>query len=166
MGMDGREVAPGETGELWIKGPMVVSRYWNNLEETERAFVGGYWRSGDLCSRDAEGIVRFHDRLKDSINRGGYKIYSAEIENTLMQHPGVQELAVIAKPDLVLGERVHAVVTRRNPEVTEDSLREFCVARMADYKVPESFTLLDEPLPRNSNGKVLKRTLREELFGA
>lgn len=164
MDANGREVPAGVAGELWIRGPQVIGRYWNNPEETALSFCSGYWRSSDICSIDEEGFVRFHDRLKDTINRGGFKIYSAEVENTLMQHPGVQELAVIGKPDTVLGERVHAVVMRRSPGVQEEELHAFCAARLADYKVPEGFTMKDEPLPRNANGKILKRVLRDQLF--
>jgi acyl-CoA synthetase (AMP-forming)/AMP-acid ligase II len=160
----GREVAPGEPGELWIKGPMVVRGYWNDPAATGREFSGGFWRSGDIGSVDAQGFVYVFDRKKDLINRGGYKVYSAEVESVLLEHPGLVEAAVVAVPCPVLGERVHAFVTLRDPGgVTGKALQAFCAERLADYKVPESFTLRSEPLPRNANGKVLKRALREEL---
>jgi acyl-CoA synthetase (AMP-forming)/AMP-acid ligase II len=160
----GNEVKQREPGEIWIRGPMVSPGYWNNPAATTQDFVDGYWRSGDLGSIDENGLLRILDRLKDSVNRGGYKVYSSEVENILLQHPGVDEAVVIGKPDTVLGERVHAVVSRRDSLATEESLQEFCARRLADYKVPESFTLLDTPLPRNANGKILKRSLRENLF--
>jgi O-succinylbenzoic acid--CoA ligase len=105
---DGREVAAGEQGELWLGGPMVVKGYWDDPAATAEGFVAGYWRSGDIGSQDAEGYVRVFDRKKDMINRGGYKIYSIEVENALMSFPGVVEAAAVAKPCPVLGERVHA----------------------------------------------------------
>lgn len=161
---DGREVPRGETGEIWIRGPMVVPGYWANPEATAREFTAGFWHSGDIGSIDADGFVRVFDRVKDMINRGGYKVFSVEVENVLSHHPGVLESAIIARPCPVLGERVHAFVARKaDAAVTESDLKDFCATRLADYKVPETFTLLDEPLPRNANGKLLKRVLRERL---
>jgi long-chain acyl-CoA synthetase len=145
--------------ELWIRGPMVVKGYWDNPEATQREFTDGFWRSGDVGTVDAEGFVRVLDRKKDMINRGGYKVFTAEVESTLAAHPAVVESAVVGYPCPVLGERVQAFVVLRN-ETNPDSLRDFCAERLADYKVPEKFTLGSEPLPRNANGKVLKRQLR------
>ncbi|MEZ5652024.1 MAG: class I adenylate-forming enzyme family protein [Burkholderiaceae bacterium] len=163
MDDDGRELPPGETGEIWIAGPMVVAGYWNNPEATAREFSGGYWRSGDLGSRDARGFVRVFDRKKDMINRGGYKIFSIEVENLLMAQPGVLEAAVLGRPCPVLGERVHAVVTVASAGVDPAALRAACAASLADYKVPETIDLRSDPLPRNANGKVLKRQLRDAI---
>jgi long-chain acyl-CoA synthetase len=99
MSPDGeRELGAGEVGELWAKGPMVVKGYWNDPAATAENIVGGYWRSGDVGSKDAEGYVRVFDRRKDMINRGGYKIYSAEVESALLEHPGVLEAAAVALP--------------------------------------------------------------------
>ena len=145
--------------ELWIRGPMVVKGYWEDPEATASEFTDGFWHSGDAGSIDAAGFVRVLDRKKDMINRGGYKVYSAEVEGALAEHPAVAEAAVVGMPCPVLGERVQAFVTLRNP-TTVEALRDFCAARLADYKVPEKFTLGSEPLPRNANGKVLKRELR------
>jgi acyl-CoA synthetase (AMP-forming)/AMP-acid ligase II len=147
--------------ELWIRGPMVVKGYWDDPAASEREFTDGFWHSGDLGSIDGEGFVRVLDRKKDMINRGGFKVYSAEVESTLAEHPAVLESAVLGVPCPVLGERVHAFVTLRPPGVSEQALREFCSQRLSDYKVPEKFSLGEEPLPRNANGKVLKRLLRE-----
>lgn len=166
MSEDGREVPRGEAGELWIKGPMVSKGYWRNPEATRECFVDGYWKSGDIATMDAHGLVRLRDRKKDVVNRGGYKIYSVEVEGVLLRHPNVTEAAVIGKPDPVLGERVHAVVFGAHAAVGEAELRAFCSTQLADYKVPESFTILDRPLPRNSNGKIVKRALRESLSPA
>jgi O-succinylbenzoic acid--CoA ligase len=157
----GREVAPGESGELWIAGPMVVPGYWDNPEATAREFADGYWKSGDLGSIDAAGFVRVFDRKKDLINRGGYKVYSAEVESVLSLHPLVVESALVAVPDPVLGEKTHAFVVTRDASCTAENLRGHCAAHLADYKVPDFFTFRAEPLPRNANGKLLKRALRE-----
>ena len=160
MGTDGRELPPGEIGELWIQSASVIKGYWNNPKATAESFTGGFWHSGDLGSVDAEGFVRVFDRQKDMINRGGLKIYSAEVESVLAGHPAVVESAIIARPCPVLGERVHAVVVTRQP-VTDTDLRAWCAERLSDYKVPENMAITTDPLPRNANGKVLKRQLRE-----
>ncbi len=160
---DGADVPPSGSGEILIKGPMVVPGYWNKPEATAANFTGGYWKSGDLGAIDAEGFVRVLDRKKDMINRGGYKIYSAEVENVLSYHPRVVEAAAVARPDPVLGERVHCFVLARGGFDDAASLRRHCAERMADYKVPDSFTFFDGPLPRNANGKLMKRLLAERL---
>jgi len=159
MDDDGREAAPGTAGELWLAGPMVIPGYWNNPDADAGAFCGGYWKSGDIGSVDAQGYVRVFDRKKDMINRGGYKIYCIEVESVLARHPDVIECAVIGRPDPVLGERVHAVVVAREPSVAEAELKRFCAERLSDYKVPDTIAFLDA-LPRNANGKVLKIALR------
>jgi len=159
---DGRELPRGEIGEIWIHGASVIRGYWNNPKATAENLTGGFWRSGDLGSIDGNNLVRVFDRQKDMINRGGLKIYSAEVESVLAGHDSVVESAIIAKPCPVLGERVHAVVVTRN-EVTSETLRAFCAERLSDYKVPETMLLTRDPLPRNANGKVMKRMLREGL---
>jgi long-chain acyl-CoA synthetase len=156
----GREAPRGAEGEIWLRGPMVVSGYWDDPGATAENFVGGFWRSGDIGSIDAAGFVRVFDRVKDTINRGGYKIYTIEVENALMSHPEVIEAAVIPKPCPVLGERAHAIVCLKHSSVTSKELAGHCAALLADYKVPETFTFRSDPLPRNANGKIMKRELR------
>jgi O-succinylbenzoic acid--CoA ligase len=163
MDEDGREMPPGDPGELWIAGPMVVPGYWDNADATAREFAGGFWKSGDIGSRDAAGYVHVFDRKKDLVNRGGYKVYCAEVESALSLHAGVAEAAVVARPDPVLGEKSVAVVVRRDAACDERGLREHCARLLADYKVPDFFVFVETPLPRNANGKVLKRELRERL---
>lgn len=161
---NGQPVPAGESGELWISGPMVVPGYWSRPDANVSEFIDGYWRSGDIGSMDAEGFVRVFDRRKDMINRGGFKIFSAEVENVLSGLAGVVECAVVGYPDPVLGERVHAfVVTDDDSGLTGDEVRQFCADRLADYKVPESVTIDSDPLPRNVNGKIQKHVLRERL---
>jgi O-succinylbenzoic acid--CoA ligase len=162
----GREVPCGMEGELWLRGPMVVRGYWDDPAATAEGFVAGYWRSGDVGSIDSDGYVRVLDRKKDMINRGGYKIYSVEVENTLMAHPDVIEAAVIARPCPVLGERVHAVIFRKHDQATSEELARHCAGLIADYKVPESFSFRTTPLPRNANGKVMKRILKDAVSSA
>ena len=165
----GCEVLPGESGEVWIGGPMVVPGYWNNPQATAASFCGGYWKSGDIGTLDAAGFLRIHDRKKDMINRGGYKVFSVEVENCLMAHPGVLEAAAVGLACPVLGERVHAFV-HLGADASPDpalaaQLRDWCRRDLADYKVPETITFAPLPLPRNANGKLLKRELRERLSG-
>jgi long-chain acyl-CoA synthetase len=159
----GRELPRGEIGEIWIHGGSVIKGYWNNPKATAENFTGGYWHSGDLGSIDSQGFVRVFDRQKDMINRGGLKIYSAEVESVLAAHPDVVESAIIATPCPVLGERVHAVIVTRDGNVGGDALRAWCAERLSDYKVPETVALTMQPLPRNANGKVMKKQLRDAL---
>jgi acyl-CoA synthetase (AMP-forming)/AMP-acid ligase II/AcrR family transcriptional regulator len=162
---EGRELPPGEAGEIWIAGPMVVPGYWRNAEATALDFRAGYWRSGDIGSRDADGYVRVLDRKKDMINRGGFKIYCATVEDVLAEHPDVVESALVGVACAVLGERVHAFVCVRAIDETTSAaaLQAFCAVRMADYAVPETWTIGTEPLPRNVNGKIMKQLLRQSL---
>ena len=160
MDDDGREVAAGATGELWIGGPMVVPGYWADPQASAREFTAGYWHSGDMGSVDANGFVRIVDRKKDMLNRGGFKVYSVEVENVVLAWPGVVDAAIVGQPCPVLGERVHAFVYAPGIEADDAALRRHCAERLADYKVPEHFTWSTEPLPRNANGKLLKRSLR------
>lgn len=165
MDEQGREVPRGAQGEIWISGPMVIPGYWDNPEATAGAFAGSFWKSGDLGSRDADGFIALHDRIKDMINRGGFKIYSVEVENVLCRLPAVVEAAVVGKPCPVLGERVVAFVhldpAARQPD--DATMRAHCATLLSDYKVPETFVIDPAPLPRNANGKLVKTTLRARL---
>jgi len=155
----GRELPFGEIGEIWIGGASVVRGYWNMPEENARSFIGGYWRSGDVGTMDEQGYLQILDRRKDVIIRGGFKVYSVEVENVLAFVEGVVEAAVVPSPCPLLGERVHAFLY--GPGVTEAAVREFCATRLADYKIPDFITLSPEPLPRNLNGKLVKAPLRD-----
>ena len=159
----GVELPRGEAGEIWIAGPSVVKGYWNRPDADAESFTAGYWHSGDIGSMDADGFVYVLDRKKDMINRGGLKIFSAEVESVLASHPGVVESAIVARPCPVLGERVHAFVTVREPAPSAAELQRFVGERLSDYKVPETLTFSTEPQPRNANGKILKRQLRDAL---
>jgi O-succinylbenzoic acid--CoA ligase len=168
MDANGVEVPTGTPGEVWIAGPMVVPRYWNNPQATEQGFVAGYWKSGDIGTLDEDGYLQVHDRQKDMINRGGYKVFSVEVENCLVGHSEVLEAATVGVPCPVLGERTHAFVVAPNCSDTsalQAALKARCQSELADYKTPDAWTFLTEPLPRNANGKVLKRQLRERALG-
>lgn len=159
----GREVPVGQPGELWIRGAMVVPGYWRNPEADAREFSAGFWKSGDIGAVDADGYVHVHDRKKDMVNRGGHKVFTAQVESVITVCPGVIEAAVVAKPCPILGERVHAVLCIRPGEVTEDAVAAQCASQLADYQCPESYTLRETPLPRNANGKILKRQIKQDL---
>jgi acyl-CoA synthetase (AMP-forming)/AMP-acid ligase II len=138
---------------------MVVPGYWRNPEADAREFVAGFWKSGDIGSVDAEGFVHVFDRKKEMINRGGHKIYTAMVESVLTAWPGVVEAAVVPRPCPILGERVHAVVTIKPGMVAEDDLRRHCAGQLSDYQCPETYLLTEDPLPRNANGKIMKRSI-------
>ena len=156
----GREVPTGEQGEIWISGPNVVPGYWGNDAATASSIVNGYWKSGDIGSMDADGYLTLHDRVKDMINRAGYKVYSVEVENVLASHPSIIEAGVIGRPCPVLGERVEAYVVSGDA-LDEAELRQFCSRQLSDYKVPDHIYFIDGALPRNANGKLMKAVLRE-----
>jgi long-chain acyl-CoA synthetase len=164
MDDDGREVPPETNGEFWIAGPMVVPGYWRNPEATEKGIVGGYWRSGDIGSIDAEGYVRIADRKKDMIIRGGFKVYPAEVENVISAIDGVAEVAVVGRPDPILDQEVIAFVTAADDGVTGKTVRDWCAASLSDYKVPAQVVVSSDPLPRNVNGKIQKAPLREQAI--
>lgn len=160
----GEDVAEGETGELWVRGPNVVPGYWHKPEATAASFVDGWLRTGDLARRDEEGFVYIVDRAKDLVIRGGENVSSSEVEAAICEHPAVVEAAVIGIPHEVLGEEVGAVVVRRTGHpLTQDELRAHVGQRLAAFKVPTRIWFAESELPRNPAGKVLKRELREKL---
>ena len=164
MDDDGVEMPRGEIGEIWIRGGSVAGGYWNDPEATAREFFAGFWKSGDLGLMDEEGFIKVLDRKKDMLNRGGFKIYSSEVEHVLMALPGILEAAIVGKPCPVLGERVHAFITVTDDAPDTATITAYCKANLSDYKVPESWTVGRDPLPRNPNGKLLKREMRDELL--
>lgn len=155
-----RELPAGEVGELWAFGPQVVKGYWNDPEATAAAFRDGWMRSGDLARIDEEGFCYIVDRAKDIVIRGGENIYSCEVENALYEHPAVMDAAVIGLPHPILGEEPAAVVHLADGAATgEDELRQWVGERLAAFKVPVRIRFLGELLPRNANGKIMKREL-------
>ncbi len=163
MDETGHELPVGETGELWIRGAMVVSGYWRNPEADAREFAAGFWKTGDIGLVNSEGFLHILDRKKDMINRGGHKIFTAEVESVLTSVAGVIEAAVVAKPCPILGERVHAVLSIIPGKVEEATIKAHRATQLADYQCPGSYTLTDTLLPRNANGKILKRQIKDDL---
>jgi long-chain acyl-CoA synthetase len=157
---------PDVTGELWIKGPNVVRGYWNKPDATAATFTDGWLHSGDVARIDEDGFVYIVDRAKDMVIRGGENVYSVEVEAALFEHPAVADAAVIGVPHEVLGEEVGAaVVLRPGSKVTADELARHVRERLAAFKVPTHIWFRSQPLPRNPQGKVLKRELRDDLVG-
>jgi acyl-CoA synthetase (AMP-forming)/AMP-acid ligase II len=154
-------------GELWVRGPVVTAGYWSRPEATAETFVPGGWlRTGDVGRVDAGGYVQVMDRLKDMIIRGGENVYCLEVENVLVRHPAVADVAVVGVPDALYGERVRAVAVLRERESLQlAALREWAAAHLADYKLPAELVIVGE-LPRNASGKVLKKRLAELPAGA
>lgn len=152
----------GEVGELWYKGPIVVRGYWNNPEATAATFTEGWVKTGDLARVDEEGFVYIVDRAKGGcLLRGGENIYCIEVENALYDHDAVMDAAVVGRPHKVLGEEPVAVVhLKPDQTATEEELRAHVAARIAAFKVPVKILFLPDNLPRNANGKILKRDLK------
>ena len=160
-GQDGapREAAPGEVGELWLRGPHVFSGYFRDPEATAGAFHDGWFRTGDLLVRDEDGFFSVAGREKDMFISGGENVYPAEIELALHDHPGVVDCAVVPTPDPRWGEVGCAFVVAREHATEPGDLRRFLRSRLAHYKVPKRFVLTDA-LPRNASGKVRKAELQ------
>lgn len=159
----GVEQQRGVVGEIWVRGPNTMLGYWNKPEQTAAALVDGWVRTGDGGRMDDDGFIYIVDRIKDMIVSGGENVYSAEVENALMQHPAVAECAVIGVPDETWGERVHAIVVSRHP-VDEADLVAHCKTLIAGYKCPRSVEVRAEPLPKSGAGKILKTILREPYW--
>ena len=157
----GKDVAAGERGEIVYRSPQLCSGYWGRPDETEEAFRGGWFHSGDLVVRDAEGFVEVVDRIKDVINTGGVLVASREVEDVLYRDERVAEVAVIGTPDDRWIEAVTAVVVLKDgADATEAELIDCTRAHLAPFKVPKRVVFVDE-LPRNQSGKLLKRELRQ-----
>ena len=155
----GEEVATGEPGEVQLRAPGMMRGYWRNPAATDEAFTDGWFRTGDVGYRDADGYLFLIDRTKDVILRGGYSVYPREVEDALYEHPGVSEAAVVGVPDEVLGEEVVAlVVPRAGQSCDPDAIRAFMRERVVAYKYPRLVVLADE-LPRTPSGKILKREI-------
>ena len=163
---EGREVPHGTSGEIVVRGPNVFCGYWRNEAATAEALREGWYHSGDIAVRDADGYFHVRDRKKNLIISGGENIYPAEIENVLAGHPAVAEVAVIGVPDDKWGETVKAVVVlKASQHVAEADIIAFGKARLAGYKCPTSVDFV-AALPRNPSGKVLKRDLRAPYWAA
>ena len=158
------DVAPGERGELVVRGPQVFRGYYGKPEETEKVFVDGWFRTGDIVTVDAGGFVRIVDRIKELIITGGFNVAPTEVEIALRQYPGVEDAAVVGFPSEHSGEEVvAAIVVTPGAEIDLDVLRDFARTILTPYKVPRRVFVVDE-LPKSLIGKVLRRQVRESLL--
>jgi len=163
IGADDRPLSPGEVGEVAVRGDTVMSGYWNLPEATAGALRGGWLHTGDLGALDGGGFLTLLDRAKDLVISGGANIYPREIEDVLLEHAGVAEVAVIGVPDAEWGESVMAVIVpREGARIETAELEALCLQRIARFKRPKLWRILDS-LPKNSAGKVLKRELRDRF---
>jgi len=165
-GPQGEPLPPGEPGELWVKGPQVMSGYWRQPEETARAMTPDGWlRTGDVAVMEADGALRIVDRIKDMIVVSGFKVFPNEVEEVLAAHPKVEEAAVVGRPVAQSGEMVVAYVSARDPSLTAEELRAYAREQLAPYKNPRHYEFR-ESLPKSTVGKILRRELREEAAAA
>ncbi|MGI8792916.1 MAG: class I adenylate-forming enzyme family protein [Acidimicrobiales bacterium] len=163
VGPDGTDVPTGDTGEVWIKGPLIMPGYWNKPEATADSISDGWLHSGDIGMLDDDGFLYITDRAKDMIIRGGENVYRVEIENRLIEHPAVAEAAVIGVAHPTLGEEVKAVVRReKGGSIDEAEVKAWVAETLANFKVPTYVEFIEENLPRNASGKLLKNVLRGE----
>ena len=162
---DLKALAPGESGEIWLKSPTLIRGYWQKPEATESTIQKGWLRTGDLGYIDTEGFLYIEDRLKDMILRAGENVYSAEVESAIYEHPAVYEAAVFGLPHERLGEEVAVVVmTKPDMHVDEKDLHAHLHTRLASFKIPTRYAFTDQPLPRNAAGKFLKREMPARYF--
>jgi len=160
---DGAVLPAGERGELCVKGPQVMAGYWQRPDETAKVMTAdGYFRTGDVAVVLPDGQVKIVDRMKDMVLVSGFNVYPNEVEEVIVKHPGVVEVAVIGLPDEHSGEAVVAYVVRRDSALTVEDLRKFCRENMTGYKVPRRIEFR-ETLPKTNVGKVLRRALKEEV---
>ena len=159
----GREAAHGVAGEVEVKGPNVLAEYWGSPAATAEALVDGWFRTGDIATRDADGYFTIHDRKKNMIISGGENIYPAEVERVLLSHPAIAEAAVIGRPDPRWQEvPVGCIVLRAGAQASAAEIETYCLTELARFKVPRSYVFLDT-LPRNVMGKVQHFALKEIL---
>jgi acyl-CoA synthetase (AMP-forming)/AMP-acid ligase II len=158
------DCAPGEPGEVLVRGRHIMREYWNRPDATAETLVDGWLRTGDVAVMDEEGFVSIQDRIKDMIISGGENVYPAEIESVLMSHPEITEAAVIGMPSEKWGESPFAIVVRSNESLTEADVLNYCRGKLAGYKQPKGASFIDV-IPRNPSGKILKRLLREQYPG-
>lgn len=159
---DNQPLPIGEVGELMVSGPQVMKGYWNRPDETAKVLTDDGWlHTGDIAKMDANGYVYIVDRKKDMILVSGFNVYPNEIEDTVMKHPGVAEVAAIGVPDEHSGEVVKLFVVRKDPNLTVDQLKEYCRENLTGYKRPKVIEFRDA-LPKSNVGKILRRELRDE----
>ncbi len=157
---DGTDAAPGESGEIWARGPQVFPGYWNRPDETAKVFDGDWFKTGDIGEMDGEGFFRIVDRKKDMIIVSGLKVFPNELEEVVSKCEGVLEVACIGVPDEKSGEAVKLFIVKKDPALTEETVKAFCKENLTNYKRPRSIEFRTE-LPKSNVGKILRRELRE-----
>ena len=158
---DGRQVPPGQAGEIAIRGPQVMRDYWQQPEETAKVMTpDGFFKSGDVGEMDPHGYVKIVDRKKDMIVVSGFKVFPNEVEAVVALHPGVLECAAIGVPDEKSGEVVMLFVVRKDPGLTQEALAAYCARELTGYKRPKYIEFRPE-LPKTNVGKILRRELRD-----
>jgi long-chain acyl-CoA synthetase len=158
---EGRELSLGEPGEICARGPQVMAGYWQRPDETAKVMTtDGFFRTGDIGVMNAEGHVKIVDRKKDMVLVSGFNVYPNEVEDVVASHPGVLECAVVGVPDAQSGEAVVLFVTRKDPALTAQTLKDFCAQQLTAYKRPRHIFFRGE-LPKTNVGKVLRRELRD-----
>lgn len=160
VGPDGEDAPEGEAGEIWLRGPSVTPGYWNKPQETAKAFIDGWYRTGDLGRRGEDGAIYVPDRLKDMYISGGENVYPAEVEAVLAAHPKVGDVAVIGVADPKWGETGVAYVVSRDASLTADELSAYCAEKLAAFKRPTELRFLDA-IPRTASGKAQKHVLKQ-----
>ncbi len=155
---NGHEVPFGEPGEIAIKGPQVMHGYWQRPDETAKVFNGEYFLTGDIGVMDKDGFTRIIDRKKEMVVVSGFNVFPNEIEKIIAEHPGVLEVGVRGVPDAKTTEAVSAFIVKKDPNLTEEDIREFCKEKLTPYKVPKHIQFRDE-LPKSNVGKILRRLL-------
>lgn len=156
-----KDVAPGEAGELCIRGPQVMTGYWQRADATDEVLKNGWLHTGDIVTVDSEGFIRIVDRKKDMILVSGFNVYPNEIEDVLMQHEKVREAAAIGVPSDLSGEAVKVCIVKKDPSLTKEEVLDHCRRQLTGYKVPKIIEFRDE-LPKTNVGKILRRELRDE----
>jgi acyl-CoA synthetase (AMP-forming)/AMP-acid ligase II len=161
---EGNVLPTGEVGELVVRGAPVIRGYLNRPDATAETIVDGWLHTGDIAYLDEDNFVYIVDRAKDMVLRGGENVYCAEVESAIFKHDAVAECVVFAVPDERLGEEVGAAMyLRPGASVSAEELREHCSGLLSSYKIPRHMWFMDEPLPRNANGKFVKRALQDSL---
>src|ERR1700751_5516904 len=163
---DGKDAATGSVGEIWVRGVKVTSGYLNNPRANSASFVDGWFRSGDLGSRDADGYLFVRGRLKEIINRGGEKISPGDIDAALLSNPKVLDAASFGESDAIYGENVQAaVILRPGMEATEDELRDYCRTKLSAFEVPQRIHIVAE-FPRTAKGSTDRHALAQQFSAA
>jgi long-chain acyl-CoA synthetase len=159
---EGQEVGAGQSGEIAIKGPQVMAGYWQRPDETAKVMTtDGYFKTGDIGVVDEKGFFKIVDRKKDMILVSGFNVFPTELEDVVGQIPGVMECACVGVPDAKTGEAVKLVIVKKDPNLSEADVRNFCKENLTGYKQPKLIEFRND-LPKTPVGKILRRELRDK----